>query len=51
MHAANAFPNYYEAYYSIGVADLKLGRDTEAQQAFQKSIELSEGRYAPPQFA
>ena len=49
--AATGFPDYYEAYYHIGVADLRLGREEEAAQAFQKSIDLSGGRYAWAQFA
>jgi Tfp pilus assembly protein PilF len=49
--ATDAFPNYYEAYYQIGVANLELRRGNEAEQALQKSIDLSGGRYAEPQFA
>jgi tetratricopeptide (TPR) repeat protein len=51
LRATTAFPNYYEAYYHIGVADLRLGREEEAAQAFQKAIDLSGGRYARAQFA
>jgi Tfp pilus assembly protein PilF len=49
--ATNAFPDYYEAYYQIGVANLELRRGNEAEQALQRSIDLSGGRYAEPQFA
>jgi tetratricopeptide (TPR) repeat protein len=49
--AADAFPNYYEAYYQIGVANLELRRGNEAEQALQRSIDLSGGGYAEPQFA
>jgi len=49
--ATDAFPNYYEAYYQIGVANLELRRGNEAEQALQRSIDLSGGRYAEPQFA
>jgi tetratricopeptide (TPR) repeat protein len=49
-HAIAEFPSYYEAYYLIGVADLRLGRQGEAEQAFRKSIELSVGRFAEAQF-
>ena len=49
--AADAFPNYYEAYYQIGVANLELRRGDEAEQALQRSIDLSGGGYAEPQFA
>jgi len=40
--ATNAFPNYYEAYYQIGLANLELRRGNEAEQALQRSIDLSE---------
>ena len=49
--AITAFPDYYEAYYHIGVADFRLGQEEEAAQAFQKAIDLSGGRYAWAQFA
>jgi Tfp pilus assembly protein PilF len=49
--ATNAFPNYYEAYYQIGLADLELRRGNDAEQALQRSIDLSGGGYAEPQFA
>jgi len=51
VRATTAFPDYYEAYYHIGVADLRLGREEEAAQAFQTAIDLSGGRYAWAQFA
>jgi tetratricopeptide (TPR) repeat protein len=49
--AIAVFPGYYEAYYHLGVAELRLGRDQEAAEAFQKAIDLSNGRYAWAQFA
>ncbi len=49
--ATTAFPDYYEAYHHIGVADLRLGHEEEAAQAFQKAVDLSGGRYARAQFA
>ena len=49
--AIAAFPDYYEAYYHEGVSELRLGHNDEAAQAFQKAIDLSEGRYAWAQFA
>src|SRR5260370_14224926 len=51
VRATTAFPDYYEAYYHMGVADLKLGREEEAAQAFQQAIDLSGGHYAWAQFA
>src|SRR6266849_6136310 len=50
LRATTAFPDYYEAYYHIGVADLRLGREEEAAQAFHKAIDLSAGHYARAQF-
>jgi tetratricopeptide (TPR) repeat protein len=44
--AFQAFPNYYEAYYHMGVAKMRLGQNDEAMRAFQKAIDLSGGRYA-----
>jgi tetratricopeptide (TPR) repeat protein len=50
QRAASAFPNFYEAYYAMGLAQLTLGHEEEAQQAFQKSIDASGGHYAEPHF-
>ena len=50
QHAIAAFPGYYEAYYQIGFADLKLGRQADAEQAFRKSIQLSVGRFPQAHF-
>jgi tetratricopeptide (TPR) repeat protein len=49
--ATHAFPNYYEAYYQIGVANLELRRGDEAEHALQRAIDLSGGGYAEAQFA
>jgi Tfp pilus assembly protein PilF len=49
--ATNAFPNYYEAYYQIGLANLELRRGNDAEQALQRSIDLSGGGYAEAQLA
>jgi hypothetical protein len=51
LRATATFPDYYEAYYHMGVADFRSGREEEAAQAFQKAIDLSGGRYAWAQFA
>jgi tetratricopeptide (TPR) repeat protein len=51
LQATTTFPDYYEAYYHIGVAEFRLGREEEAAQAFQKAIDLSGGHYAWAQFA
>jgi tetratricopeptide (TPR) repeat protein len=49
--AAAAFPNYYEAYYQMGVADMQLGRKEQAERALQTAIDLSGGHYPPAQYA
>ena len=50
MKAAQVFPEYYEAYYHIGVAETRQGQLDEAMRAFQKAIDLSNGRYAWAEF-
>jgi tetratricopeptide (TPR) repeat protein len=49
--ATAAYPDYYEAFYEIGVAELRLEHQDKAMEAFQKAIDLSGGHYARPQFA
>jgi len=49
--AAALFPAYYEAYYHMGVAEIRLNHGDEALQNFQKAIDLSGGHYALAQFA
>ena len=49
--AAAVYPDYYEAFYHIGVAELRLNHQGKAMEAFQKAIDLSGGHYARPQFA
>jgi tetratricopeptide (TPR) repeat protein len=44
------YPEHYKAYYDLGVAHFRLGNTAEAEQAFQKSIDLTGGGFAPPQF-
>src|SRR6266478_2267221 len=48
--ASEVFPDYYEAYYHVGVAETRLGQKDEAMQAFQKAIDASGGRYALAEF-
>lgn len=48
--AVALWPDFYEAYYKIGIANLQLQRSGDAEAAFHKSIELSEGKFAPPLF-
>ena len=49
--AAVVYPDYYEAFYHIGVAELRLNHQGKAMEALQKAIDLSSGHYARPQFA
>lgn len=51
QRAIEEFPGYYEAYDKMGIAELELKRDKDAELAFRKSIDLSDGNYAEPQFA
>jgi tetratricopeptide (TPR) repeat protein len=51
QRAAGEFASYYEAFYEMGVADLKLRRLPDAALAFQKSIDLSGAQYSPPLLA
>src|SRR6267378_7857941 len=51
QRAIAEFANFYEAYYKMGVAELKLWRIADAEQAFRKSIALSGGQYAHPLLA
>lgn len=48
--ATAAFPNYFEAYYHAGVAQLRLGQRDEAMQAFQQAVDASNGKYAKATF-
>jgi tetratricopeptide (TPR) repeat protein len=48
--AVQRFPQYYEAYYHQGIAEMKLGKNEEALRSFQMAVDLSEGRYARAQF-
>lgn len=50
QRAASEFSNFYEAYYAMGLAQLNLEHEEEAQLAFQKSIDASGGHYAEPHF-
>lgn len=49
--AIKKFPAYYEAYDKMGIAEMELQRDGDAERAFRKAIELSGGDYAEPRFA
>lgn len=44
-------PGYYRAYHNLGLAHYQLGEKERAEEEFQKSIDLTNGGYAPSQFA
>jgi len=48
--AVSEYDPYYEAYADMGVAQFLLGHTPEAIQSFQKSIDLSKGKYADAVF-
>jgi tetratricopeptide (TPR) repeat protein len=48
--AIKQFPTYYEAYAEAGVAEVNLNKPEDAEKDLNKSIELSEGKYAAALF-
>jgi tetratricopeptide (TPR) repeat protein len=50
QRAIAAYHHFYEAYYKIGLANLELRLSADAEAAFRKSIELSDGHFAPALF-
>jgi len=48
--AIKDFPGYFEAYYHLGLVKTNLGQLDEAFEAFQKAVDLSDGRYARADF-
>jgi len=48
--AVAAAPDYYEAYYHLGVAEAQLSRNEEALRSFQTAIDLSDGHYPRAEF-
>jgi tetratricopeptide (TPR) repeat protein len=49
QQAIAQYPEHYKAYYDLGVAHFRLAHLPEAEQAFQKAIDLTKGNFAPPQ--
>jgi cytochrome c-type biogenesis protein CcmH/NrfG len=45
QRAILAYPTYYEAYAQMGIAYVNMGDMANAEQAFRKSYELSDGKY------
>ena len=48
--ALEKWPDFYEAYYERGIAELQLRHHGDALESFQRAIDLSGGRYAPASF-
>ena len=48
--AVSESPENYKAYYDLGLAHYTLGHIAEAEQAFQKSIDITNGTFALSQF-
>jgi len=46
-NAIKQFPDFYEAYYKMGVAEVDRGNGKEAEADFRMAIELSEDKFAP----
>ena len=46
--AVSLAPDYYEAYYQIGMTYLQLSKRDDADNNFRKSFELSKGTYGEP---
>jgi tetratricopeptide (TPR) repeat protein len=49
--ATRRAPHYYEAYYQAGMAYLTLQQESEAQEQFRKSVELSQKKYGDADIA
>ncbi len=50
QRAIARYAGYYEAYFFLGIAEMNLGRATDAEKDFEKSLALSGGNYAQPEF-
>jgi len=46
--AIDEFPDYYEAWYLLGVAHITLGQPEQAEAALRKSVSLSAERFPQP---
>jgi tetratricopeptide (TPR) repeat protein len=51
QRAISKEPDYFQAYHNLGLAHYWLGETAQAEQDFQKSIDLANGGFAPSQFA
>lgn len=48
--AIDEYPDFYEAYAKMGVAQYMAGQAEQARQSLQKSIDLSSGKYSEAVF-
>jgi Carboxypeptidase regulatory-like domain/Tetratricopeptide repeat len=46
--AVSAAPDFYEAYYQMGMAYLTMGNRDETEKSFRKSIEVSNDKFGEP---
>jgi tetratricopeptide (TPR) repeat protein len=49
--AIHKFPDFYEAYYQLGLAQIHLNQTDDAARSFQAAIDLSAGHYPLAEFA
>jgi tetratricopeptide (TPR) repeat protein len=49
--AIHKFPDFYEAYYQLGLAQVHLNQADDAVRSFQTAIDLSAGHYPLAEFA
>ena len=49
--AIEKYPQYFEAYYHLGIAQQAVGQDEKAAASFQSAVNLSGGKYAVAQYA
>jgi tetratricopeptide (TPR) repeat protein len=50
QRAIAKYAGYYEAYFFLGIAEMNLDRAADAEKDFEKSLDLSGGNYAQPEF-
>jgi tetratricopeptide (TPR) repeat protein len=50
QQAIAEYSEHYMAYYDLGIANSRLDHLAEAEQAFQKAIDITKGNFAPAQF-
>jgi tetratricopeptide (TPR) repeat protein len=51
QRAIKEYPDYYEAYAQMGIADMKLGDPAKSEQALRTSIDMSRRKFADALFS